>query len=143
MKFLSLLAASLFAVAQAQVDIGAPKPGTDLVAGQDVTVQIIVPIDTSAEAGEDEVSLVIGIVSCGTSACPAPSADLGEVLFIGQYQSQGVIGNSLNSFENFTFTVPNDISGPASIQVQHVTLATPPGHAFPGIEYGSVDVQVN
>ena len=80
----------------------------------------------SAEAGQVEVSLVIGIVSCGSSACPAPSADLGEILFIGKYQSQGVIGNTLNSFENFTFVVPSDISGQASIQVQHVFLLTPP-----------------
>ena len=73
-----------------------------------------------------EVSLVIGIVACGSSGCPAPSADLGEILFIGKYQSQGVIGNTLNSFENFTFVVPSDISGQASIQVQHVFLLTPP-----------------
>ena len=80
----------------------------------------------SAEAGQVEVSLVIGIVACGSSACPAPSADLGEILFIGKYQSQGVIGNTLNSFENFTFVVPSDISGHASIQVQHVFVLTPP-----------------
>jgi len=73
-----------------------------------------------------EVSLVIGIVGCGSSACPSPSADLGEILFIGKYQSQGVIGNTLNSFENFTFVVPSDISGQASIQVQRVSLLTPP-----------------
>lgn len=73
-----------------------------------------------------EVSLVIGIVACGSSACPAPSADLGEILFIGKYQSQGQLGNTLNTFENFTFVVPSDISGKASIQVQHVFLLTPP-----------------
>ena len=77
-----------------------------------------------------EVSLVIGIIGCGSSACPAPSADLGEVLFIGKYQSQGVIGNTLNSFENFTFVVPSDISGNASIQVQHNFLLTPPVSVF-------------
>ncbi|PPQ69125.1 hypothetical protein CVT26_003573 [Gymnopilus dilepis] len=125
MKLFYVLA-SLAAAAHAQFSIGAPKAGSTLVAGQDFTVQIIVPIDTSPAAGDEEASLIIGIVDCGTWACPAPSADLGEVLFIGKYQSQGGTGNTLNSFENFTFTVPTDISGTASIQVQRVDLTTPP-----------------
>jgi hypothetical protein len=134
--------ASLFAAAQAQFSIGAPAPGTTLVPGQKFTVQVIVPIDTSNEAGQEEVSLVIGIVACPASGCPAASADLGEILLIGKYVSQGTIGNTLNSFENFTFTVPSDISGAASIQAQHVFLLTPPQHALPGVEYSSVKVQV-
>ncbi|KDR68876.1 hypothetical protein GALMADRAFT_272265 [Galerina marginata CBS 339.88] len=141
MKLLFFLA-SLFAAAQAQFAIGAPKPGATLQPGQSVGVQVIVPIDTSAFAGQEEVSLVIGIVGCGTSPCPAPSADLGEILFIGKYQSQGEFGTTLNTFENFTFTVPNDISGKASIQAQRVSVLTPPGHSLPVIEYTSVAVQV-
>jgi hypothetical protein len=82
------------------------------------------------EAGQLEVSLVIGIIACGTSACPAPSADLGEIIFVGKYQSQGEVGNTLNSFENFTFVVPSDISGKASIQVQHIFVLTPPVSLF-------------
>jgi len=109
-----------------------------------VTVQVIVPIDTSAEAGQEEVGLVIGIVACRSSTtCPAASADLGEILFIGKYQSQGLIGNTLNSFENFSVVVPSDISGPASIQAQHVFVTTPPGHAIPTVDYESVAVQVS
>ena len=73
---------------------------------------------------------MIGIVACGSSACPAPSADLGEILFIGKYQSQGEIDNTLNSFETFSLTVPSDISGSASIQVQQVFLLTPPVSLF-------------
>jgi len=132
---------SLFAAAQAQF-FGAPAPGSTIQAGQQVTVQVIVPIDTSVEAGQEEVSLVIGIVACG-STCPAASADLGEILFVGKYQSQGVIGNTLNQFENFSFVVPSDISGSASIQAQHVFLLTPPRHAIPNVEYESVAVQVS
>lgn len=108
-----------------------------------------------------EVSLVIGIVGCGSSACPSPSANLGQILFVGIYQSQGVIGNTLNTFENFSFVVPSDISGQASIQVQHGFLTTLPVSLFtsfltglfihsatkgpvaiPGVEYTSVAVQV-
>jgi len=141
MKFFVVLA-SLFAAAQAQF-FGAPSPGATIQAGKNVTVQVFVPIDTTLEwrsgpAGQDEVSLVIGIVACGSSACPAASADLGEILFIGKYQSHGLIGNTLNSFENFSFVVPSDISGSASIQAQHVFLTTPPGHAIPSVDYESV-----
>ncbi|KAF8878371.1 ricin B lectin domain-containing protein [Gymnopilus junonius] len=139
---LAFVLLSVFAAAQAQFSIGAPPAGATLVPGSKTTVQVIVPIDTSAEAGEVEVSLVIGIVGCGTAACPAPTADLGEPVFIGKYQSQGTIGNTLNSFENITVTVPTDISGAASIQVQRVSLATPPGHSIPGIQYLSQKVNV-
>jgi hypothetical protein len=146
MKLLFVLV-SLFAASQAQFSISAPKAGTTLQAGQNVPVQIIVLIDTVSymmphnrifclltysERGRRtmEVSLVIGIVACGTSACPAPSTDLGKILFVGKYQSQGEVGNMLNSFENFTFVVPSDISGKASIQVQHVFVLTPPVSLF-------------
>jgi hypothetical protein len=40
-----------------------------------------------------EVSLVIGIIDCPSSSCPAASANLGDILFIGKFQSQGVIDN--------------------------------------------------
>lgn len=43
----------------------------------------------------------------------------GRNSFYRKYESQGVIPNTLNEFENFTFTVLDDISGQASIQVQH------------------------
>lgn len=45
MKFLLVLV-SLFAAVQAQFSFGAPPPGSTIRAGQPVTVQIIVPIDT-------------------------------------------------------------------------------------------------
>jgi len=139
---LFVVLASLFAAAQAQF-FGAPAPGATIHAGQNVMVQVIVPVDTSVEAGQEEVSLVIGIVACGSSGCPKASADLGEILFIGKFQSQGLIGNTLNQFENFNFVVPSDISGPASIQAQHVFINTPPGHAIPTVDYESVAVQVS
>ena len=77
-----------------------------------------------------EVGLVIGVVACGTAACPAPTADLGQPVFVGKYQSQGAIGNTLNSFQNISVTIPTGISGPASIQVQRVALLTPPVSQF-------------
>ncbi|KJA19367.1 hypothetical protein HYPSUDRAFT_56656 [Hypholoma sublateritium FD-334 SS-4] len=142
MKFLVVLA-TLFAVAQAQLFVNLPNAGSTLVPGQNVLVQIHEPIDTSNEAGQVEVSLVIGLVPCGTAACPAPAADLGEILFIGQYQPQGATSAPLDTFENFTFVVPSDISGAASIQVQHNFLTTLPGpKSEPGVEYASFPVEV-
>ena len=76
-----------------------------------------------------EVSLVIGIVGC-PSTCPAASEDLGIILFIGKYQSQGVIGTTLKSYENLTFNVPSNLSGLASVQAQHNFLVTPPVSKF-------------
>ena len=107
-----------------------------------------------------EVSLVIGIVNCPLSPCPPPSADLGDILFIGKFKSQGVIGNTLKSFENFTFTIPANFTGAASFQAQHNFLVTPPvslfnklsefryidstpqNHAIPTVEYQSLAVKV-
>ncbi|KAF8874248.1 hypothetical protein CPB84DRAFT_1853662 [Gymnopilus junonius] len=110
MKLIYALAATFFAAAKAQIN--APKAGATLIPGQNFTVQYFQGIDTSPEAGLLEVSLVIGIVACGTSACPPPSSNLGEVLLIGQYKAQGSFsGAFLTEFENFTFTVPNGISG--------------------------------
>ena len=91
-----------------------------------------------------EVSLVIGIVDCpsSSSSCPAASADLGDILFIGKFQSQGVIDNSLKSFENFTFVVPAGLSGLASFQAQHNFLVTPPVSSVSQLEavrFGYID----
>lgn len=77
-----------------------------------------------------EVSLVIGILGCPSSPCPPASTDLGNTLFIGKFQSQGVIDGTLKSFQNFTFTVPAGLSGSASFQAQHNFLLTPPVSLF-------------
>lgn len=42
--------------------------------------------------------------------CPATSADLSEILFIGKYR---FIGNTLNTFENFSFVNLSDIIWPS------------------------------
>jgi hypothetical protein len=142
MKFLFVIA-SLFATVYAQqFAVGAPAAGSTLTPGQNVNVQILVPIDTSNEAGNPEVALVIGILGCGTSACAAASADLGENPLITKFQSQGLINNTLITFANYSLPVPSDISGAASIQVMRVSLSTPPGHANPGFQFLNVSVQV-
>jgi hypothetical protein len=51
MKFFVVLVStvSLIAAVQAQFSFGAPAPGSTIQAGKDVTVQIIVPIDTVSD----------------------------------------------------------------------------------------------
>ena len=44
--FITVVLISLFATVQAQFSFGAPAPGSTISAGQNVTLQIIVPIDT-------------------------------------------------------------------------------------------------
>jgi len=139
MKFIVLLS-SLLATVQAN-SIIAPTAGTLLQAGDDVTVQLNVGINNSSAAEIEEVSLVIGIAPC-PSDCPAPFEDLGEILFNGKYESQGVIPNTLNGFQNLTISVPCDISGQASIQVQHNYLITSPQHGQSNIEYFNVSIQI-
>ncbi|KAJ7576741.1 hypothetical protein C8J56DRAFT_398778 [Mycena floridula] len=123
--------------------IGAPKAGSTVHPGQSVTVQIQVPISTSAGAGETNLALAIGLLSCPTSTCAAPSADLGEPLFTGVYTGQGALPGTLISFQNFTLKVPSDIPvGQASFQALRTFLSTPPGHSFPESEFASLSVVV-
>ncbi|KAJ7584707.1 hypothetical protein C8J56DRAFT_829868, partial [Mycena floridula] len=94
--------------------IGTPKAGSTVHPGQSVTVQIQVPISTVCETN---LALAIGLLSCPTSTCAAPSADLGEPLFTGVYTGQGALPGTLISFQNFTLKVPSDIPvGQASFQ---------------------------
>ena len=81
----------------------APWVHPRLQAGQDVTAQIDIASYMALRGSIvfflptyylQSRSRTIGswprnwLVACGSSACPAPSADLGEILFIGKYQSQ-------------------------------------------------------
>ncbi|KAJ7587582.1 hypothetical protein C8J56DRAFT_942148 [Mycena floridula] len=123
--------------------IGAPAAGSTVHRGQSVTVQIQVPIDTSAEAGEIGLGLAIGLLSCPTTTCAAPSADLGEPLFTGVFEGQGILPNTLTSFENFTLTVPSDFPvGKASFQAWRTALLTPPGHSLLESEFAGLSVVV-
>ncbi|KAJ7587577.1 hypothetical protein C8J56DRAFT_1026400 [Mycena floridula] len=123
--------------------IGAPKAGSTVHRGQSVTVQIQVPIDTSAEAGEVNLALAIGLLSCPTTTCAAPSADLGQPLFTGIYEGQGALPNTLISFENFTLTVPSDFPvGKASFQAWRTYLLTPPSHSLPENDFAGLSVVV-
>ncbi|KAJ7576738.1 hypothetical protein C8J56DRAFT_799868 [Mycena floridula] len=104
--------------------IGAPKAGITVHPGQSLTVQIQVPISTVCETN---LALAIGLLSCLTSTCAAPSADLGEPLFTGVYTGQGALPGTLISFQNFTLKVPSDIPvGQASFQALRTFLSTPP-----------------
>ncbi|KAJ7587522.1 hypothetical protein C8J56DRAFT_1050737 [Mycena floridula] len=107
--------------------IGAPKAGSTVHRGQSVTVQIQVPIGTSPEAGELDIALTIGLLSCPTTTCAAPSADLGKTIFTG----------------NFTLTVPSDFPvGKASFQASRTFLLQVPDHSSLENEFAALSVVV-
>ncbi|KAJ7587600.1 hypothetical protein C8J56DRAFT_1050835 [Mycena floridula] len=123
--------------------IGAPKARSTVHRGKSVTVQIQVPIDTSGEAGEIDLGLAIGLLSCPKTTCAAPSADLGEPLFTGVYTGQGALPNTLISFHNFTLKVPSDFPvGKASFQAWRTSLLTPPGHSLLESDFAGLSVVV-
>jgi len=150
MKLLFIIAALFKLVScQTQFSVALLSPSTTVQAGQNITIQVLVPIRESLEAFEDEVALAIGMKDCGSSSCPPASTDLGDVMYIGQFSSQGyVLVNSSGDsakYENFTLTVPVDVSGSASIQVMHVYLFVVDAavrQAYPGIEYANASVTV-
>lgn len=57
------------------------------------------------------------MVNCPPAGCPAPSVNLGEIVSV-------TILNTSQPFDNFTLQVPSDITGPASIQIQHNFFTT-------------------
>ena len=180
------------------VNISTPHSGAKLVRGKQFTVQIIEPpsvvrmvsvISSIVSAyschvscnflfyhslqapadGIQEIDYYIGIVTCTNSGCPSPSSgNLGDILFLGLYQPQGIIGNPPfpPTYQNFTLSVPSDIpAGKAAIQVQKVVFIASPvsyllsedwdecdthpyrvsvqGQADASLQYGSVQVQVS
>ncbi|PPQ70682.1 hypothetical protein CVT26_014621 [Gymnopilus dilepis] len=128
MKLFCVLA-SIISVAVCQVNIGAPQPGAILARGQQFTVQLIEAPSVTPADGIQEVDYFVGIISCGSSACPSPSVNLGNLLFIGPYQPQGIIGSPPfpHTFQNLSLTVPPNLpTGAAALQVQRVIFAASP-----------------
>ncbi|PPQ70184.1 hypothetical protein CVT26_014460 [Gymnopilus dilepis] len=171
MKLFNYALAFSFAVASVtcNVNISTPHSGAKLVRGKQFTVQIIEPPSVAPADGIQEIDYYIGIVTCTNSGCPSPSSgNLGDILFLGLYQPQGIIGNPPfpPTYQNFTLSVPSDIpAGKAAIQVQKVVFIASPvsyllsedwdecdthpyrvsvqGQADASLQYGSVQVQVS
>ncbi|KAJ7625298.1 hypothetical protein DFH06DRAFT_742267 [Mycena polygramma] len=105
---LNLFVASCFYLASVSAQashIGSPLPGTTLHFNKNFTLQLVRP---NSIEGSTEVGIAIGLLSCPTTeeaVCPSPFGQLGEILFIGQFdptiRSGGVF------YENFTLTVPS------------------------------------
>ncbi|KAJ7130883.1 hypothetical protein C8R46DRAFT_1235882 [Mycena filopes] len=85
--------------------IGSPAPGATVHFGSQLTVQVVRPNSLQSST---EVGIAIGLLACPTSqeaVCPAPTSQLGRVLFTGQFAPTVHPGNSI--YENFTLTVPS------------------------------------
>ncbi|GKZ69930.1 hypothetical protein AnigIFM50267_005167 [Aspergillus niger] len=110
----SILSLALYtATALAQgIYINSPAAGTELQAGETVTVQLVRPVFSENVA---EIGIAIGIESCsGSSGCPDPDSEIGNLLYSGPYDPQS--NGPPDPYENFTITVP-DVTGPAQIGV--------------------------
>ncbi|KAJ3715160.1 hypothetical protein FB446DRAFT_317801 [Lentinula raphanica] len=119
----SLLVAAATSVLAQSANIGAPADMTQVAAGSDFTVMVDRP---DSLTGSTEVAVVIGLLSCASSPCPGPSAELGTVLYNGPFDPQFTTEpgtTTLPPHENFTLTVPSNFAkGNAQLGVAHVYL---------------------
>ncbi|KZP29771.1 hypothetical protein FIBSPDRAFT_851375 [Athelia psychrophila] len=119
--FSTAILASLFAtVAYAQnIVIAAPVAQSSVTPGESIRVQVNVPDSLSPST---EVAVVIAMIGCTTSPahCPAPSEQLGNILYNGVY-SPTLVGTT--KVQNFTVTVPSGLkAGQAVLSVSHFNL---------------------
>lgn len=111
--------------------IGYPAPESNFQVGQPLTFRIdkvvsllrLLPmssIDTSILKGSPnafDASISIGIASCGTSGCLAPTTNIGTLLYNGQFNP--VAPNSTTPpSQTFAFPIPADFpTGPAQLNL--------------------------
>ncbi|GKZ36207.1 hypothetical protein AbraIFM66950_007204 [Aspergillus brasiliensis] len=110
-SILSLTLCAAIALAQG-ISIKSPAAGTELKAGENVTVQIVRPIFIENVV---EIGIAIGIEPCSeSSGCPSPDSAIGNLLYSGAFDPQ--TNGPGGQYENFTVTVP-DLTGAAQIGV--------------------------
>ncbi|KAF7977297.1 hypothetical protein HWV62_642 [Athelia sp. TMB] len=138
MKFFSTaILASVFATtAYAQgIVIAAPPAHSTVKPGQNIKVQINRPDTLSPSI---EVAVVIGMIGCTASFCPAPSDQLGHILYNGLYRPK-LVGATLE--ESFSVTVPSTIApGQAVLSVSHFNLIG--AGPFPNLELENITLTV-
>ncbi|KAG6329264.1 hypothetical protein ID866_9824 [Astraeus odoratus] len=116
--FFALLLFAAVAFAQS-ADIGYPPSGYTVSPGANLTVQVQRP---NSLTGSEEVAVVIGFQSCGTSACISPADYMGVILYNGPFNPQ-YHETTLPPYENFTVQIPTSAStGTGLVGVAHVTL---------------------
>ncbi|KAF7768384.1 hypothetical protein Agabi119p4_7627 [Agaricus bisporus var. burnettii] len=122
MKFATALLACLTAAASAQrVLIGSPPDQANLSAGQNTTIQIVLP---NFQSSSQEVAVVLGITSCAAAPCPAPADTMGRILYSGHFNPQRHPEMpAMQAYQNFTVFLPENLpKGAAQINVYHVAL---------------------
>jgi hypothetical protein len=105
--------------------IGSPAPGTSISPNRQITVQVVRPVCTpllpciwsihqsvhlgllqNSIMGSTEVGMVIGLLQCQQDPCPPPNAQLGNIVFNGQFSPQLHSDKPGEPYQNFTITVP-------------------------------------
>ncbi|RAL04842.1 uncharacterized protein BO80DRAFT_431939 [Aspergillus ibericus CBS 121593] len=106
------------AVAQ-NVYIALPTAGQTVQAGEQLTVQIQRP---TPPTNVQEMSIAIGLQSCGSSTCYPASEALGTILYNGAYDPV-YHEYYLPQYQNITVTIPEGTAaGAATLGVAHATL---------------------
>ncbi|KAF5385723.1 hypothetical protein D9757_005490 [Collybiopsis confluens] len=89
------------------ITILSPPAGSELLPGQDVTVQLAFP---NSLTGMQHISAVIGIINCAGAPCPTDATStLGIPVFSGNYTPQFHETN-LPPYQNFSVTAPSTLA---------------------------------
>ncbi|KAM6491318.1 hypothetical protein JOM56_013557 [Amanita muscaria] len=110
-------AAAGTAIAQS-VQIGYPPAWTNVHPGQSLTVQIVQP---NSIEGSFTLGIALGIQSCVSSPCAAPSDQMGNVLYNGPFNPKR--HPQTQPYQNFTVQIPTWMaSGSAQLNVAYAAL---------------------
>lgn len=71
--------------------------------------------------GSSEVGMVIGLLQCQQDPCPPPNAQLGSIVFNGQFSPQLHSDKPGEPYQNFTITVPAFLSNFGTTKAQLAT----------------------
>ncbi|KAL0568334.1 hypothetical protein V5O48_013656 [Marasmius crinis-equi] len=127
MKFFgSVLFAVLAATSAAaqKANIAQPTSSSDVQAGSDINVEVDRP---NFQSSANEVSIVLGLVSCPDSSqpCRAPQegGGIGKILYQGPYNPQFGGYFALPPHQNFTLNIPTDTpKGNAQLSLTQFSL---------------------
>jgi len=139
-SFLTLASLAVSAAFAQNVQIGFPDPNSYVTAGKNITVQVEQP-DTIASL--QPIVIVISMLLCQSTPCPAPSSELGNVLFTGPFNPQFPPPPTTQHIpqQNYTVQVPSFPSG-SKAQLSVTELILIGAGPSPQLEFAKVPLTV-
>ncbi|KAI0355468.1 hypothetical protein OH77DRAFT_1436969 [Trametes cingulata] len=119
---IAVLSSAALAFAQS-ITVPLPPPRSTLTPGSAFVVEVNRDVDSAVPSRD--VSVAIGLESCGQAQCGALASEgmLGTVLYAGDYAPQPQPGNSSQLSEQFNASVPAGMqAGDALLNVAHFYL---------------------